>query len=108
MARVLLAVQQELFDHLQNEAGQAEIQEMLRFLRETPEFELYTPREDVIAGGRQIQAQRTAFEFTDGQIVAYLNQLEQDHRVVYTVDKKFDGVPGVTALPTPYNPYDGC
>jgi predicted nucleic acid-binding protein len=104
-ARVLTSVQQEVFDHLHNEAGQDAVRSMLGFLRESPNFEFHNPQRDVIVAGRQIMEQRADFEFTDGQIAAYLNQLDQEHRVVYTVDGKFDSFPGITALPTAYDPY---
>mgnify|MGYP002761204839 CR=1 FL=1 len=104
-ARVLTSVQQETFDHLQNEQGQNAVRRMVSFLRQSPNFELYSPREKVIEAGRRIMEQRSQFEFTDGQIVAYLNQLDQQHRVVYTVDGKFDNVTGITPLPSAYNPY---
>jgi hypothetical protein len=104
-ALVLTSVQQEVFDHLHNEAGQNAVRSMLGFLRQSPNFEFYNPQRDVIVAGRQIMKQRSAFEFTDSQIAAYLNQLDQEHRVVYTVDGKFDSFPGITSLPTVYNPY---
>ena len=105
-ARLLTSVQQEVFDHLHNEAGHTAVREMLEFLRQNPSVEFHTPSQDVVVAGRQIVYQRPDFEFADGQIAAYLNQLDQEHCVVYTVDSKFDNFPGITALPTPYNPYD--
>lgn len=104
-ARVLTCVQQETFDHLLDEQGQNAVRRQLNFLRQSPNFELYNPQKKVVEAGRRIMEQRAEFEFTDGQIAAYLNQLAQDHRVVYTVDGKFQDLPGITSLPTAYNPY---
>lgn len=104
-ARVLTCVQQETFDHLLNEQGQNAVRRQLNFLRQSPNFELYNPQEKVVEAGRRIMEQRAAFEFADGQIAAHLNQLDQEYRVVYTVDGKFQDLPGITSLPTAYNPY---
>lgn len=104
-ARVLTCVQQETFDHLLDEQGQNAVRRQLNFLRQSPNFELYNPQEKVVEAGRRIMEQRAAFEFADGQIAAYLNQLDQEYRVVYTVDGKFQDLPGITSLPTAYNPY---
>lgn len=104
-ARVLTSIQQEVFDHLLDEAGQNAVRSTLGFLRQSPNFEFHSPARDVVAAGRRIVERKAEFEFADGQIAAYLNQLDQHHRVVYTLDGKFEDFPGITPLPTPHDPY---
>lgn len=97
-------VLEEVVNYLQARSRHAVAVETLDALVESSGFELgYTPKADFDAG-RSLFRRYETLSLTDAIIVATMERTGADY--LYSFDDGFDGVTGVTRLPTPDNPFD--
>ncbi|MBX0305488.1 type II toxin-antitoxin system VapC family toxin [Haloarcula salinisoli] len=103
-AYVLSDVLEEVINYLQARGGHDVATETLDALIESSGFSLkQTPKSDFDAG-RSVFRQYESLSLTDAVIVAAMQR--ENIEYLYSFDDGFDGVPEITRLSTPDNPFN--
>lgn len=103
-AYVLSDVLEEVINYLQARAGHDVASETLDALIESSGFALTQTSKTDFNAGRSIFRRYESLSLTDAVIVATMQRDEIGY--LYSFDDGFDGVPDLTRLTTPENPFD--
>jgi len=103
-AYVLSDVLEEVVNYLQARAGHDVASETLDALIESSGFSLVQTSKTDFNAGRSVFRRYESLSLTDAVIVATMQREEVEH--LYSFDDGFDGVPGLTRLTTPENPFE--
>jgi hypothetical protein len=107
-AHIITNIEQETLDHIAEDAG---LEDMVATSDEwlaNDNIEFVNPSDTVVDAGRDISKQYEGVEFADGVVMAYLNQLDPERKVLYTFEERIDWVfrnYNIEVFYSPRNPF---